>query len=54
MTPGPTCDVAVLVRMPQELRDALTQRADDEDRSLASLLRMAARRYLATDSQGRS
>lgn len=39
-------DVAVLIRLPQELRDALAQRAREEDRSVASLLRVAARHYI--------
>ncbi len=39
-------DVAVLVRLPGELRDARAARAAVEDRSVASLLRLAAREYL--------
>jgi predicted DNA-binding protein len=39
-------DVAVVVRLPRELREALKQRAAEEDRSVASLLRLAARTYL--------
>ena len=39
-------EVAVLVRLPQDLRDALRARADLEDRSVASLMRLAARQYL--------
>jgi hypothetical protein len=37
---------AVVVRLPQELREALLRRAATEDRTLASLLRLAAREYL--------
>ena len=39
-------DVAVIVRLPAELREALKVQAASEDRSVASLLRMAARQYL--------
>jgi predicted transcriptional regulator len=39
-------DVAVVVRLPQDLREALRRRATEEDRSVASLLRRAARDYL--------
>lgn len=45
-------DVAVVVRLPRELRDALKVRASEEDRSVASLLRMAVRTYL--DAAGRA
>ncbi|VXB08147.1 hypothetical protein [Nocardioides sp. AX2bis] len=45
-----TDDVAVVVvRLPRDFRDALKQRAALEDRSLASLLRVAARAYLQGD-----
>lgn len=40
-------DVALVVRVPHELRDALKQRAADEDRSTASAVRLALREYLA-------
>ena len=40
-------EVAVVVRLPRDLRDALKERAATEDRSVASLLRRAARTYLA-------
>ena len=40
-------EVAVVVRLPRDLRDALKHRAAAEDRSVASLLRRAARAYLA-------
>ena len=43
-----TNEVAVVVRLPQDLREALRQRAAAEDRSVASLLRRAARNYLQT------
>lgn len=49
-TPGPhnqpVKTTAVVVRLPQELREALMRRAAAEDRTLASLLRLAARDYL--------
>lgn len=37
---------AVVVRLPPDLREALLRRAAAEDRTLASLLRLAARNYL--------
>ena len=47
MTPQtPQNDVAVVVRLPAELRDALKAAAQAEERSVASLLRLAARQYL--------
>ncbi|WP_344145813.1 hypothetical protein [Nocardioides koreensis] len=42
-------DVAVVVRLPRDLRDALKLCAASEDRSVASLLRMAARAYLPAE-----
>lgn len=42
----PANDAVLVVRLPAELRDALQARAAIEDRSLASLLRLAARDYL--------
>ncbi len=39
-------DVAVIVRLSPQMREALKVRAAAEDRSVASLLRLAARRYL--------
>ena len=44
-------DVAVLVRLPAELREALRTQAAAEDRSVASLLRVAARDYLNRQGQ---
>jgi hypothetical protein len=41
-------DAAVVVRLSQDLRDALRAQAVAEDRTLASLLRIAARAYLDT------
>jgi hypothetical protein len=41
-----TMGAAVVVRLPHDLRDALRARAAMEDRTLASLLRVAARAYL--------
>lgn len=45
-TPSPRNDVAIVVRLPQGLRDAVKVRAEQEDRSVASLLRRAARQYI--------
>ena len=45
----PADDVALVVRLPRDLRDALKDRARAEDRSVASLLRVAARMYLSTE-----
>ena len=42
----PENDAVLVVRLPAELRAALQARAAAEDRSLASLLRLAARDYL--------
>ena len=42
-------DVAIVVRLPHDLRDALKQRAAAEDRSVASLMRVAARTYLDSE-----
>ncbi len=41
-----TNDVALTVRLPADLHDRLVQRAAKEDRTVASLLRMAAWAYL--------
>ena len=43
-------DVVIVVRLPHDLRDALKERAATEDRSVASLLRMAARTYLESEA----
>lgn len=45
-------DVAIVVRLPRDLRDALKERAAAEDRSVASLLRRAARSYLQAAEPG--
>lgn len=45
-------DSAVVVRLPHALRDALKAQAAAEDRSVASLLRLAARQYLLREVQG--
>ena len=45
--PQTSDDVAVVVRLPRDLRDELKRQAAQEDRSVASLLRLAARAYLA-------
>ena len=47
----PTEDVALVVRLPRDLRDALRQRAAVEDRSIASLMRLAARNYLDVEQE---
>lgn len=39
-------EVAIVVRLPANLRDAIKARAAFEDRSVASLLHLAAREYL--------
>lgn len=39
-------DVALVIRVTSELRDALKARAAEEERSVASVLRLAARSYL--------
>lgn len=39
-------EVTIVVRLPADLRDAVKARASVEDRSVASLLRLAAREYL--------
>lgn len=44
--PAPVSDVAIVVQLPRDLRDALRDRAATEDRSVASLLRLAVRAYL--------
>jgi hypothetical protein len=45
-SPETSLDAAVVVRLPGALREALRQQAAREDRTLASLLRVAARSYL--------
>jgi plasmid stability protein len=45
-----TNDVALVVRLPHDLREALKERAAAEDRSVASLLRVAARTYLDSEA----
>lgn len=41
-------DRSLTLRLPSDLWEALRDRAAAEDRSVSSLLRVAARRYLAT------
>lgn len=43
-------DVALVVRLPLDLRNALRERAAAEDRSVASLMRIAARTYLDSEA----
>lgn len=38
----------VLVRMPPELHQAIKQRAEDEERTMAQTIRRALKRYLET------
>ncbi|MDT0186821.1 ribbon-helix-helix protein, CopG family [Microbacterium sp. ARD31] len=45
----PTNDVAIVVRLPQDLREALKARAAAEDRSVASVMRLAARQYVESE-----
>lgn len=56
---GDICSTAVmaksdltptLIRLPKDLHDAATARAANDDRSLAQLVRVALREYLATDA----
>lgn len=42
----PQNDVAIVVRLPAELREALKAAAAADERSVASLMRLAAREYL--------
>jgi hypothetical protein len=44
--PASTNDVAIVVRLPRDLREALKERAAAEDRSVASVMRLAARQYV--------
>ncbi|GAA5117284.1 hypothetical protein GCM10023339_27810 [Alloalcanivorax gelatiniphagus] len=44
-----TNDVALVVRLPHDLRDALKARAAAEDRSVASVMRLAARQYVESE-----
>ena len=46
VSPAPANDVAIVVRLPQDLREALKARAAAEDRSVASVMRLAARQYV--------
>lgn len=48
---APVNDVALVVRLPHDLRDALKELAAAEDRSLASLVRVAARTYLESEDR---
>ncbi len=45
-SPGIGQDAVIVVRLPQELRDGLREQAVREDRTVASLIRVAARAYL--------
>lgn len=50
-SPSPTNDVALVIRLPEDLRGALKERAAEEDRSLASLVRIAVRTYLESGAR---
>jgi CopG-like RHH_1 or ribbon-helix-helix domain, RHH_5 len=41
-------DHALTLRLPEELHEELRRRAEQEDRSIAGVLRVAAKRYLST------
>jgi predicted transcriptional regulator len=41
-------DRALTIRLPEELHDQLKERADAEERTVAGILRLAARQYLTT------
>lgn len=47
--PGTANDAAIVVRLPQDLRKALKARAAAEDRSVASVMRLAARQYVESE-----
>ena len=49
VSPAPANDVAIVVRLPQDLREALKARAAAEDRSVASVMRWAARQYVESE-----
>ena len=49
INPAPASDVAIVVRLPQDLREALKARAAAEDRSVASVMRLAARQYVESE-----
>ncbi|WP_395695268.1 ribbon-helix-helix protein, CopG family [Nocardioides sp.] len=49
-TPTTANDVVIVVRLPHDLRDALKARAAVEDRSVASLIRIAARAYVDSET----
>ncbi len=49
INPAPANDVAIVVRLPQDLREALKARAAAEDRSVASVMRLAARQYVESE-----
>ncbi|NPC42847.1 ribbon-helix-helix protein, CopG family [Nocardioides sp. zg-1230] len=49
VSPAPANDVAIVVRLPQDLREALKARAAAEDRSMASVMRLAARQYVESE-----
>jgi predicted DNA-binding protein len=43
-------DRALTVRLPETLHEQLRERAEAEERTIASLLRMAAKQYLNSSS----
>jgi predicted DNA-binding protein len=42
-------DRAITIRLPEKLHDQLKDRAEREERTVAGLLRLAARLYLRTE-----
>lgn len=49
--PATAMQAAVVVRLPHDLREALRERAAQDDRTVASLMRLAARAYLGRDGR---
>jgi predicted DNA-binding protein len=43
---------ALTVRLPADLHDALRERAAQEERTIAGIMRLAARRYIEHVDQG--
>ena len=44
-------DRTIAARIPPDLYDRLTQRAEAEDRSLSNLIRQALKRYIQTEDE---
>lgn len=47
----PTTERALTLRLPSDLHDQLREAAEREDRSIAAVIRVAARDYLAKTSR---